>query len=110
MNFDLWKTISAWVGVFAALLAGALYIHRNAVSPWIAKPVARAIHNELQDHIELIIFSEPMKSQLREMIQEEIVVGNRPVMDLLKKHDRRLDRLEKGQQEVLEATIRGDKK
>lgn len=108
IDLEFWKTIAAGLGIVAAALTALGIIHQKAISPWIAKPVAKALQRELEDQIELILFGDKMMDQLKEVIQEQVVEGNTVVVEMLKEHEHRLDSIEQNQQKLLVTVQRGN--
>lgn len=107
-ELDFWKNIAAVLGVIAAALVSLGVIHQKAISPWIAKPVAKALQRELEDQVELILFGDKMMEQLKEVVQEQVVEGNTVVVEMLKEHETRLDSIEHNQRKLLVTVQRGN--
>lgn len=92
--YSLLETGSKILGMIAAVIIAIGIIHTKVVAPWIAKPVAKAVKNELIDAVEAIILSDLIQDGLKETIEEHVTHEMRQILAILHEHDERLIRIE----------------
>lgn len=97
LSFDLWKNVAAVLGVIASIIAALGVIHSKVIAPWIAKPVAKAVRGEMVEFVEIVFLeSDVLREHVREITEETIALNLVPVVEMLRDHHNRLERIEKG--------------
>lgn len=96
MDLSTWQTIVAFFVSVASLVAALAVINSKFVAPYLAKPIAKAVKNELTEFVEVaFVGSEVLHEHIKETTEEIVGREMKVLITMMRNHEARLEAIER---------------
>jgi uncharacterized iron-regulated membrane protein len=83
-DFSFWRDVAAVLGIVASIVLSFTIINGKFFSPWIAKPLVKAVKQEVSDIVQLELATPKVLDRWKLVLLEAIKENNSEMEDELK--------------------------